>query len=112
MIAEDEIDSVADRLHRGCAELVLFERRRKSCREQQRVLFSKREPELLREHEDHLSTRLCATGFDVAEVPRRNAGVERESKLAEVPCASPVGVFGNPPAHHLELACDEASASV
>jgi len=53
------------------------------------VACSQRQVQRLRDSLDHLSARCGSSGFDEAEVPLRNVGVERQTQLAPIAHGTP-----------------------
>ena len=90
MAAQDEVERLAHRGHVGVVERALAVDGRVAGGEQQVVALTQRDLELLGQVQDHLAAGLRAAGLDEADVPGRDAGVEREVELAAPPPLAPV----------------------
>jgi hypothetical protein len=92
---EHEIDDPARGLERGIVERSLREHRRIARGGEQDVALAKRHLEPLGETQHHLARGLRTPGFDEAQMPRRDLGIDREVELAHAPALAPFRADGH-----------------
>ena len=90
MAGEHVTERVPNRRQLGIVERASRVLRRVACREQQLVAVSQRNLELLCEVQHHLRAWLRASRLDEAQMPRRDARLECQVKLAQPPALAPI----------------------
>ena len=87
---EQTLDRAPRLAQRGIVERPSVEDRCVAGGEQQRVPVAQRDVELRGESEHHLAARCRTTRFHEAQMPLRDATLERECELAESPTLAPL----------------------
>ena len=90
MPVEDRLERLANGRHLGVVESALLEDGCVARRHQQLVAVAQRHLEPVRQLEDHAGAGARPARLDEAQVPCRDAGVERQVELAEAPPLAPV----------------------